>query len=200
MILRAGFLLAVCLVSAATAADVPRLPPAAAGFDPARLAMIDGLVEEALAADKMPGCVVCIGRRDGIALLRAYGRRAVRPAVEPMAEDTVFDLASLTKPVATATAIMRLVEEGRLRLSDPVAAHIPEFAAHCKEKLTVHDLLTHQSGLIADNPIDDYADGPAKALEKIWNLAPLHPAATKFIYSDVNFIVLGQLVERISGE
>ena len=196
----ASCLLASCLGSVATAADLPRLDPAAAGFDPARLAAIDGLVEEMLAAEKMPGCVVCIGRRDGIAMLKAYGRRAVRPANEPMTADTVFDLASITKPVATATAIMRLVEDGKLRLSDPIATHIPEFAANGKEKLTVHDLLTHQSGLIADNAIEDYADGPAKAVERIWNLSPLHPAGTKFIYSDVNFIVLGQLVERLSGE
>ncbi|MBU6309929.1 MAG: DUF1343 domain-containing protein [Planctomycetes bacterium] len=205
MIVRCVLVLTSCVVAlyagtVATAADLPRLDPAAAGFDSARLATIDGLVEEMLAAEKMPGCVVCIGRREGIAMLKAYGRRAVRPAEEPMTTDTVFDLASLTKPVATATAIMRLVEDGKLRLSDPIATHIPEFAAGGKEKLTVHDLLTHQSGLIADNPIGDYADGPATAFERIWNLTPLHPAATKFIYSDVNFIVLGQLVERLSGQ
>lgn len=191
---------AVLLAAAAPAADLPRLDPAAAGFDPARLAAIDGLVEEALAEKKMPGCVVCIGRGDGIAFLKAYGRRAVAPAEEPMTTDTVFDLASITKPVATATAVMRLVEEGRLRLADPIATHIPEFAANGKEKLTVHDLLTHQSGLIADNPIGDYAEGPDRAFERIWNLTPLHPAGEKFIYSDVNFIVLGRLVEKLSGE
>ena len=182
------------------AADLPRLDPAAAGFDPARLAKIDGLIEATLAEKKMPGCVVCVGRHTGIAWLKAYGRRAIEPADEPMTTDTVFDLASLTKPVATATAIMHLVESGRVRLADPVALHIPEFAASGKEKLTVLDLLTHQSGLIADNPIGDYANGPAQAVERIWGLAPLHPAGTKFIYSDVNFIVLGQLVERLTGE
>jgi uncharacterized protein YbbC (DUF1343 family) len=183
----------------AGAADLPRLDPAALGFDPRRLAVIDELVAEALAQGKMPGCVVCIGRREGIALEKAYGRRAVIPADEPMTTDTIFDLASLTKPVATATSIMRLVEEGRLRLADPVATHIPEFAAGGKEKLTVHDLLTHQSGLIADNPLDDYADGRTRALERIWALEPRHPAGETFVYSDVNFIVLGQLVERITG-
>jgi CubicO group peptidase (beta-lactamase class C family) len=181
MILARACLVASLVAAAATAGDLPRLDPAAAGFDPARLAAIDGLVEGALADSKMPGCVVCIGRRDGIALLKAYGRRAVAPADEPMTTDTVFDLASITKPVATATAVMRLVEEGRLRLSDPVATHIPEFAAAGKEKLTVHDLLTHQSGLIADNPISDYADGPDAAFERIWKLAPLHPVGEKFI-------------------
>ena len=195
----ASFVIA-CGFVAATAADLPRLDPAAAGFDPVRLAAIDELVAEALAERKMPGCVVCIGRREGIAVLKAYGRRAVAPADEPLDTDTVFDLASLTKPVATATAIMHLLEAGKLRLSDPVAVHIPEFAANGKEKLTVHDLLTHQSGLIADNPLGDYGDGPDQAFERIWKLTPLHPAGEKFIYSDVNFIVLGRLVERLSGE
>jgi len=190
-------LLAVALSVSAGAADLPQLDPAALGFDPQRLAGIDGLVAEALAEHRMPGCVVCLGRSNGIAWLKAYGQRALEPAREPMTTDTVFDLASLTKPVATATAVMRLVEQGRLRLSDPVAVHLPEFGARGKATVTIHDLLTHQSGLIADNAIDDYADGPARAFERIWDLELLHPPGTKFIYSDVNFIVLGALVERI---
>jgi uncharacterized protein YbbC (DUF1343 family) len=184
--------------SNATAGQLRQIDPATAGFDPVRLAVIDELVADALARRQMPGCVVVIGRHDGIALLKAYGRRTIAPVEEPMTVDTVFDLASLTKPIATATAIMRLVEEGRLRLADPVAAHIPEFAANGKEKLTVHDLLTHQSGLIADNPIDDYEDGPEKACERIWNLELQQPVGTAFVYSDVNYIVLGQLIERIA--
>jgi len=201
MIARLVLLVGVsCLASAARAADVPLIAPAAAGFDPARLARIDGLVEEALAENRMPGCVVCIGRRGGIAWLRAYGRRQVEPTAEPMTLDTVFDLASLTKPVATATAVMQLVEDGRLRLSDPVAAHIPEFAARGKDKVTIHDLLTHQSGLIADNPIADYAAGPAAAFERIWDLELQSPPGTAFVYSDVNFIVLGDIVRRLAGE
>ena len=83
MISRLACAVAACLLTVAHAAELPRLDPAAAGFDPVRLAAIDGLVEEALAAEKMPGCVVCIGRRGGIALLRAYGRRAVRPERRP---------------------------------------------------------------------------------------------------------------------
>ena len=127
-------MVASCFGLVAAAADLPRLDPAAAGFDSVRLGAIDDLIEEALAAGKMPGCVVCIGRRDGIAMLKAYGRRAVQPADEPITVDTVFDLASLTKPVATATAIMHLVESGKLRLSDTIATHIPEFAAATAKK------------------------------------------------------------------
>ena len=197
---RVALLMYACAAVAVAAADPPRLDPAAAGFDPERLGRITTLCDEAIAAGKMPGCVVCVGRRGGVVLLEARGRRAVAPVEEPMTTDTVFDLASLTKPVATATAIMQLVEDGRLRLSDPIAAHIPEFAARGKDKITVHDLLTHQSGLVADNAIEDYAAGPDEAWRRIWDLAPVEPPGTKFTYSDVNFLVLGRLVERLSGE
>ncbi len=171
---------------------------AATAIDAARLEKIDGLVAGAIASGEMTGCVVCIGRRDGVVMLEAYGDREIEPARVPMTPDTVFDLASLTKPVATATAVMQLVEDGRLRLADPVATHLPEFAARGKEKITVHDLLTHQSGLIADNPLADYDAGPAEALRRICDLEPLAAPGAKFIYSDVNFILLGMLVERLA--
>jgi uncharacterized protein YbbC (DUF1343 family)/CubicO group peptidase (beta-lactamase class C family) len=176
------------------------LDPATLGLDPARLERIPALVEEALAAGEMSGCVVCIGRRGGIAWLSAAGDRQVEPAREPMTTDTIFDLASLTKPVATATAIMLLVEDGTLRLADRVAAHLPEFAPRGKDALTVHHLLTHQSGLIADNPLADYERGPEEAWRRICDLEPLAPPGERFIYSDVNFIVLGRLVEHLAGE
>jgi uncharacterized protein YbbC (DUF1343 family)/CubicO group peptidase (beta-lactamase class C family) len=182
-------LLAWCPASVGTAAT---------GIDAARLEKIDGLVAGAIASGEMTGCVVCIGRRDGVVMLEAYGDREIEPARVPMTPDTVFDLASLTKPVATATAVMQLVEDGRLRLADPVAMHLPAFAARGKEKITIHDLLTHQSGLIADNPLADYDAGPAEALRRICDLEPLAAPGTKFIYSDVNFILLGMLVERLA--
>lgn len=186
--------------AAVAARDASVVPPAVAdGFDAARLARIDEVVTTAIAAGGLPGCVVCIGRRDGIALLRAYGRRQVEPEAEDMTPDTLFDLASLTKPVATATAVMQLVEDGRLRLADTVAAHLPAFAVRGKQAITVHDLLTHQSGLIADNPLADYEHGRAEALARICDLEPLAAPGVRFIYSDVNFILLGILVERLGG-
>ncbi len=186
---------------AAAAEPEPAAGPGsvAAGFDTARLERIDGLVAAGIAEGKLPGCVVCIGRRDGIAFLRAYGRRQVEPEGEPMTADTIFDLASLTKPVATATAVLQLVEDGRLRLADTVATHLPDFAAQGKQAITIHDLLTHQSGLIADNPLADYDHGPEEALARICSLEPLAAPGTKFIYSDVNFILLGMLVEQLGG-
>lgn len=170
------------------------------GLDASRLTRIDGLVAEAIAAGEMSGCVVCIGRRGGIGWLRAAGERQIEPVREPMTTDTIFDLASLTKPVATATAVMQLIEEGALRLGDRVSLHLPEFTGQGKEALTVHHLLTHQSGLIADNPLADYEHGPEEAWSRICGLDLVAPPETKFIYSDVNFIVLGRLVERLRGK
>src|SRR5262249_22053814 len=122
-----------------------------------------------------------------------------QPERVPMTADTVFDMASLTKPVATATSVMILVEQGKLRVSDPVAKHWPAFAANGKEAVTVEHLLLHTSGLTADNAIADYADGREKALERVAALKLEAPPGTRFRYSDVGFIVLGHLVEKLGG-
>jgi CubicO group peptidase (beta-lactamase class C family) len=116
-----------------------------------------------------------------------------------MTIDTVFDLASLTKPLATATSIMILLEQKKLNLTDRVSRHWPDFAQNGKDALTLEQLLLHTSGLIADNPMTDYQDGRKKALRRIARLRPVTEPGKKFRYSDVNFIVLGELVERISG-
>lgn len=181
------------------AAEEP-LHAEALGMDPERLAAIDDVVREALQRGQMPGCVVLVGRREGIAFCRAYGDRQVEPDRAPMTVDTVFDLASLTKPVATATCVMKLVEEGRLDLDDPVAQHISEFAASGKESITIRHLLTHQGGLIADNALGDYDDGPEEAVRRICALKPQAAPGERFIYSDVGFIALGKVVEKIAGK
>ncbi len=148
----------------------------------------------------MPGCVICVGRHDRILLLKAYGNKRLEPSVEPMTIETVFDMASITKPVATATSVMKLIEQGRLSLSDRVALFYPDFGSNGKDSITVLDLLLHRSGLIADNPIDDYDQGPEIAWKKICSLSLVSPTGTAFKYSDVNFIVLGKIVEKLSGQ
>lgn len=165
-----------------------------------RLAEIDDVVADALAARQMPGCVVLIARQGKIVFLRAYGRRSLQPTEAPMTIDTVFDLASLTKPLATATSVMLLVEEGKLALDDPVAKYLPEFAQGGKESITIRQLLTHQAGLIADNALEEYADGREKAIERVLASMPQAKPGETFTYSDVGFIVLGELVRRVSGE
>jgi CubicO group peptidase (beta-lactamase class C family) len=157
-------------------------------------------VEAAIAAKKLPGCVVLVGSRDRVVHREAYGYRRIEPASEKMTVDTVFDLASLTKPIATATSVMILVERGKLRLDDPVSRHLPQFAAHGKDAIRIEHLLLHTAGLIADNPLADYYDGRERAIERILSLKPVALPGERFIYSDVCFIVLGLLVEEVSGE
>jgi uncharacterized protein YbbC (DUF1343 family)/CubicO group peptidase (beta-lactamase class C family) len=193
-------LLPLHLADALSAAGLPHAEPADAGMDAQHLGRIDEIVAQGLAEKRMPGCVVCIGRRGKIVLLKAYGNKQLKPTELPMTTDTVFDMASITKPVATATSIMLLVERGQLKLGDRVSAHIPEFAVEGKEPITIFDLLTHQSGLLPDNALADYEAGPEQALAKICALKLQAPTGTKLIYSDVNYFLLGELVRKISGK
>lgn len=163
------------------------------------LARIDDAVRAGIERGDCPGAVVLIVHKGRVVWRKAYGDRAVRPAKVAMTADTVFDLASLTKPVATATSVLLLIERGKLHLSDKVSDHIPAFAAKGKDKITVEELLLHTSGLIADNAEADYRDGRDKALERLYALAPKTAPGERFVYSDLGFIVLGQLVEKVSG-
>jgi uncharacterized protein YbbC (DUF1343 family) len=158
------------------------------------------VVAKAIADKRAPGAVVLVLHQNTVVFRKAYGDRQMQPTREPMTADTVFDLASLTKPIATATAIMLLIEEGKLRLGDRVAKHLPAFGKHGKEVITVEQLLLHTSGLIADNAVDDYLHGRAKAFENINGLKLKSATGERFTYSDVGFIVLGELVEKLSGQ
>ncbi len=199
--LYAAVLLVPTLLAFAVESPPSRLAqaePAQVGLE--RLDRIDHAVQEAIDKGQCPGAVVLVLRQDKIAYRKAFGLRCKEPQEELMTADTVFDLASLTKPIATATCVMKLIEDGKLRLTDRVAEHIPEFARNGKSRVTVEQLLLHTAGFIADNPIDDYKEGRAKALERIYQLAPIAEPGTKFIYSDVGFIVLGELVDRLTDE
>ncbi len=171
-----------------------------ADMDPSMAGRIDQAVERSLDEGNMAGCVVLIGLRAGIVFEKAYGLRSIEPEKEEMTTDTVFDMASLTKPVATATSVMILVERGKLRLDDRVSKFFPEFAANDKQDVTVEQLLVHSSGLIPDNPLDDYSDGWTSAKPKICDLKLLSKPGTVFKYSDVNFILLGKIVEAVAGK
>lgn len=165
-----------------------------------RLGRIDRVVERGIEAGEMAGCVVVVGRREGVLWRHGYGQSEVLPEGEPMMVDTVFDLASLTKPLATGAAVMLLVDQGKIRLDEPAATYWPEFGTLGKEKITVRDLLSHRGGLIPDNALTDYQKGRASSYEKICSLQPTALPGEKFIYSDVGFIVLGKVVENVSGE
>lgn len=176
--------------------------PDAAADDPlpALASSIDRAVEDAIADQKVPGAVVIVGRADRVLIRRAYGFRELQPDRTPMTEDTLFDLASLTKPVATATSVMVLAERGAVGLDDALAKYVPECASGGKQAITLRELLLHTSGLPADTPTDDFAHGRAEAVRRICN-APLRAApGVKSIYSDVGFILLEEVVRRVSSE
>jgi CubicO group peptidase (beta-lactamase class C family) len=174
--------------------------PADVGLDAKRLALIDGPINDAIKAKQCPGAVVLIVRHGKVAYRKAYGHRAVEPKAEAMTTDTIFDLASLTKPVATAASVLHLVQKGKLRLDDPVAKHLPSFDRKDKEKITLEHLLLHTSGLPSGNPVSAYEDGRKKAIEKIAELRLSAEPGKKFTYSDLGFILLGEIVEKASGE
>lgn len=173
---------------------------AGTGLDPARLERIGEAVGEAIRAGEIPGAVVIVGRRGAADYCRAFGNRALVPAVEPMTVDTVFDVSSLTKVMATTPAVMILVEEGRLRLDDRVSRYLPEFTGGGKEKITVRQLLTHYSGLRPDFDLSREWSGTAGALRELWGMKTEAEPGTKFVYSDLNFIALGEVVRALSGK
>jgi uncharacterized protein YbbC (DUF1343 family)/CubicO group peptidase (beta-lactamase class C family) len=172
----------------------------AAGFDVGRLARIDRLVDDAIRARQLPGAVVLVGRGDRAVYTKAYGNRALVPAIEPMTEDTIFDVASLTKVVATTTSVMVLLEQGRLRLNDRVATHIPGFGRYGKEAITVRHLMTHVSGLRPDLDLNVSFEGYERAIELASEEVPEAPPGERFVYSDINFFLLGEIVARVGGE
>ena len=165
---------------------------------------ITALIDDAVAAKKLPGAVVLVGHDNKVAFEQAYGHRSLEPAVEPMTEDTIFDMASLSKCLSTAVAVMQLYEEHKLAFDDPVAKYLPAFAANGKQNVTIRELLTHYSGLPPDVNLKDpwglaapdKAEGIRRALDSLLVTTP----GTHFEYSDINFITLGALVEKLSGE
>lgn len=171
--------------------------------DGAALNAIEGIVRQEIDAGRLPGAVVLIGgeggENGGVLYRRAFGDRQMRPARLPMREDTIFDLASLTKPLATATAVMQLVEQGRLDLDAPAARYWPEFAGQGKAAITLRQLLSHHSGLRADLDLRQPWSGRDTARRLILAERPLAAPGTRYLYSDINFEVLGELVERASG-
>jgi serine-type D-Ala-D-Ala carboxypeptidase len=160
---------------------------------------IPNIVEREIQAGRIPGAVVLIGSDGKVVYHRAFGDRALRPRDVPMTEDTIFDLASLTKVTATTTAVMQLVEQGKLRLEDPVIKYWPGFSANGKASITVRELLTHYSGLRPDLTLKTRWSGYRIALKMIAAEKPIFPPGFHLLYSDINFEILGELVQRISG-
>ncbi len=160
---------------------------------------VDAQVNEAVETGLIPGAVVLIGHDGKVIYHKAYGYRALIPKREPMAEDTIFDAASLTKVIATTPCLMKLFEQGKLRLDDPVTKYLPEFQGG-KSDITVRNLMTHFSGLAPDLILRPKWSGYETGIQKALVDKPTAPPGARFVYSDINFILLGEIVRRLSGE
>ncbi len=165
-----------------------------------RLAVLDPIIDDAIAQGQIPGAVLIVGHDGHVVYRKAYGSRAIEPRREAMTLDTVFDCASLTKVVATTTSLMQLWEQGKFRMNDPVARYLPEFGQNGKQEITIRQLLVHYSGLPEDLELGTKWEGKDTAYRMAFEVAPERSPGSAFAYSDINFVVLGALVERLSGE
>lgn len=173
---------------------LPVATPASVGMNAAKLGQIDALVNDEIAKKQLPGAVVIVGHKGKIVYRKAFGNRSLVPTVEPMTVDTIFDVASLTKPVATATSIMMLVEQGKIRLNDTIGMYIPDIDEERAKRVTILQLLTHTSGYRPDFDLGEKWTGregmlAALKVEKL-RAAP----GTRFVYSDINFEILGEVI------
>jgi uncharacterized protein YbbC (DUF1343 family)/CubicO group peptidase (beta-lactamase class C family) len=164
------------------------------------MAGVDSVIQQAISDNNIPGAVLVVGHNGSVVYRKAYGSRALEPRREVMSAETIFDLASLTKVIATTTAVMQLMEHGKIRMNDPVAKYLPEFAQNGKDDITVRQLMTHYSGLAPDLDLSTSWDGKETAYKLAFAEAPAQPPGSSFTYSDINFITLGALVEKISGQ
>lgn len=199
----AVLLLALSLPSVALStkrsARLIKVKPALVAVSARKLKAIDGEVESEIKQQHLPGAVVLVARNGRVVWRKAYGARALEPAREAMTANTIFDLASLTKVVATATSIMILVERGKLRLSDPLSNYIPEIKGEGRERITIELLLTHRAGYAPDFDLKDRWSGYDEAIKRLASEPLRNPAGAKFVYSDINYIALGEVVQRVSG-
>jgi uncharacterized protein YbbC (DUF1343 family)/CubicO group peptidase (beta-lactamase class C family) len=164
-----------------------------------RLAQIDQVVQQSIERKETPGAVVLVARRGRVVWRKAYGARAVEPAREGMTTDTIFDCASLTKIVATATSIMILVERGQVRLNDALSRYIPEVKGEGRDQITIEQLLTHRSGFAPDFDLSEQWTGYDEAIKRLATERLRNPPGARFVYSDINYIALGEVVHRVSG-
>lgn len=187
------------LQAVASSADLPLIKPALPKNQQNSTSLrIDQLMESSIQNALISGGVILIGNRDGTLFEKAYGRVSSAPDSRPMTIDTVFDLASLTKVVATTPAILKLAEGGRLSLVDPVKRWFPEFEGKGKDDLLVMHLLTHTSAL---NDFSLSTEKPMQsAVDKVAEQSLNGEIGSRFHYADINFILLGEMVRRVSGQ
>lgn len=183
-----------------SAQGLPVAAPQTVGMNAAKLDRIEALVNADIAEKKLPGAVVLVGHKGKIVYRKAFGNRSLVPTVEKMTVDTIFDIASLTKPVATATSIMILIEQGKLRLNDTVGKFIPEIDDEQAKRVTIQQLLTHTSGYRPDFDLGEKWTGREGMLAALKKEKLRNPPGIRFVYSDIGFEILGELVLIASGK
>lgn len=157
------------------------------------------MLKGALSNGNTAGAVLLVGHNGAIVYRKAYGNRTVAPHAEAMTPDTIFDVGALTQVLVTTTCVMRLEQLGQIKLNDPVAKYIPDFAQNGKQDITVRMLLTHYSGLPADLEFKDSWRGLQEGYNRANAAKLVNPPGARFLYSDVGFVVLGELVQKVSG-
>lgn len=174
--------------------------PRAGRSNPVDMRDVDDRLRRAVSTHETPGVVCAVGQHGRVVHRAVYGQRAINPVPERMTWDTVFDMASLTKPLITAPCIMQLWEKGQIELDVPVSTYVPEFAANGKAGITIRHLLTHYSGLPSDLDLTEPWQGHDQARSRTMNARPDQPAGRKFIYSDINYLALGFVLEKLTGQ
>src|SRR3989440_1331443 len=193
-------LVVICaLLVAPVFAQLPASLPSSQGLSAERLARMDAIIQASIEKKELPGAVVLVARHGKVIWRKAYGARAVEPQHEAMTTDTIFDLASLTKVVATTTSIMVLIEQGKIRLSDTVVQFIPEMKGEGRDAITIEQLLTHMTGFAPDFDLRNRWSGYDEAIKRLYREPLRSPPGTRFVYSDINYIALGEVVHRVSG-
>lgn len=195
---RSVLVISFCL-SIQAIAQLPRANPHAVSLSSLSLRQMDGVISESIARRELPGAVVLVGRNGRVAWRKAYGHKVIDPVAEPMTPDTIFDVASLTKVVATTTSIMILIERGKLRLSDSLSKYIPELKGEGRERITIEHLLTHRSGYAPDFDLKERWTGYDEAIKRLIKQPLQNPPGLRFVYSDIGYIALGEVARRISG-
>lgn len=173
--------------------------PARAGFDPARLRRAEEMLNDGVACELYPGGAVWVCRRGVDALVACAGYTDFSRSVE-IDEDTLFDLASLTKPVATASCMLILAQEGRLHLGDPVTGFFPDRSLPHLTGVTLHHLLTHTSGLPAWKDLYSKGQSREQAIDELFRIPLQNEPGTTFVYSCMGYVMLSLVVEAVSGQ
>jgi CubicO group peptidase (beta-lactamase class C family) len=170
------------------------------GIDASHAAELDQAAAAAIDKKLTPGAVVSAGRADGMVYNHAWGHFRYEPDSPADTTSTVFDLASLSKTVGCAPSVMVLVDEGKIDVNDPASKYLPGLRTPDKKDITIAQLLLHMSGFEPDNPMSDYEGGPEAGLEGIYHSKLKYKPGTDFVYSDINYILLGELVKQVSGQ